>query len=254
MVALLAAVSPSAAAPTPSTAEECAATAEHAADLRDGGRLRDAAAAFAVCARDACPRIVRDDCRRGLQDLDERGPHLISKLRDADGHDVADADLALDDQPLSVDARTRGLLVDPGTHVLSARRGGAVVARSTVIVTANDGLRTVELTLARPAPARSPEAPPPTAASKAPWIVGGVGLALVVVGSALGAWTYADYRDLEESCRPDCASSRVDPVHTRGVVADVALGLGVVTLAGALVLRLAGAPSAPPRAAAGLSW
>lgn len=230
------------------TPDVCASTAERASDLRDSGHLHDAAASFAICARDACPKIVRDDCRRGLQSINEGGPHLVPRLRDSAGRDVLDAELLLDDAPLPARGRTNGVLVDPGAHVLRARRGGVVIAERGVVVAATDGLRAVDLTIDAPA-----APPPPVAArpSKLPWIIGGAGLGVLVVGGALGTWTYLDYRSLKDDCGPRCSDARVDPVHTRGVVADVMMGVGLVTLVTAVVLKLTdhGAPRT-----VGLAW
>src|SRR3954451_23774361 len=78
------------------SAEACASTAEHATDLRDAGHLREALGSFAICARAECPRIVREDCRRGLQAIND-GPHLLPRVRDRAGNDVLDVELLLDD-------------------------------------------------------------------------------------------------------------------------------------------------------------
>ena len=238
------------------SADACASTAEHAADLREGGHLRDAVSSFAVCARDECPKVVREDCRRGLQSINEDGPHLVARLRDTAGRDVLDAELSLDDTPLSPDARSRGVLVDPGTHIVKARRAGAVVSERTVVVAAADHLRTVDLALES-----APTAMAPASVAKrstVPWVVGGVGLGLLAIGGALGTWTYVDYRDLDHDCRPDCTTSRIDPVQTRGLVADVVMGVGAVTIIAAVVLKLTEGTSSPSRTArlshGGLSW
>lgn len=254
-IALLGLASPPASADEP-TAELCASTAEHASDLRDGGKLREAATSFAACARDACPRIVREDCRRALADLQGKGPHLVPRVRDAAGHDVLGLALTLDDAPLPDDVHVSGMLVDPGPHVLRARRDGVVVAETTVLVAAGDGLRTIDLALPAPPAPVTPRAAPP--AARLPLVVGGVGLAVVGIGAALGIATYADYRALRDDCSPGCSAARVDPVRTRGLVADVLVGTGLVTLAVAVVLRLGAARPPSARTAAtpstGLTW
>lgn len=252
-VALAAALaSPARAADPPAKldAETCASTAERAADERDSGRLRDAARSFAVCARDECPRIVREDCRRGLGAISENGPHLAPRVRDASGADVLDAEVLLDGVPVEAEARARGVLVDPGPHVLTARRAGVLAGRATILVAAGDRLRTVDVTLDAPVEVERPPSHTPS------WVAFGVAGAFLAAGGGLGTWTYLDYRALDRECRPTCSDDRIDPVHTRAIVADVALGVGAAALVTAVVLRVTERRSAPRSGpdVAVLSW
>jgi hypothetical protein len=68
--------------------------------------------------------------------------------------------------------------------------------------------------------------------------------ALGVFGT-FGVLGLTDANRLRATCVPACQSSDVDAVHTKLVVADVALGVGVVSLAVATWLGLSalGAPA-----------
>jgi hypothetical protein len=218
--------------------EACATDAEHAADLRDAGHLRDALRAFESCSKDACPRVVREDCRNGVAEIRRSGPHLVLRARDTEGHDVADATLTIDGESVGPDALATGTLVDPGKHVVRATHARFTSAEQIVVTTALDGLRTIDLSLGPPsAPASGAphEAPhqvyAPARNRTAAWVVGGVGLAFVAGFAALGTWTYSDYRDLENTCGTHCDHDDVNRVRTHGLIADVSLGVGIVALA-----------------------
>jgi hypothetical protein len=122
------------------------------------------------------------------------------------------------------------------------------------------------LSLAPPMPApepaslTTPSAPNDTPASKGPafaadaavdlapepprdgrrtmsYVIGGVGLAGVGVGSLMFVWASKDNDSLDR-CSPNCKPSSVDHVHNLYVAGDVALGLGLVAIGTATYLYL----------------
>jgi hypothetical protein len=83
----------------------------------------------------------------------------------------------------------------------------------------------------------------------ASWLLGGVGVAAMGVFGYFGVRGMLDADHLRSTCVPACSSSDVADVHTKLVVADVALGVGVVSLVAATWFAVS-ALSAPRRA----SW
>jgi hypothetical protein len=67
---------------------ECASAASEGAQLRDGGKFLRARAAFASCARDACPRALATLCAERLRSLDAVIPTVIVSARDEQGVDL----------------------------------------------------------------------------------------------------------------------------------------------------------------------
>lgn len=84
--------------------------------------------------------------------------------------------------------------------------------------------------------------PPERRDRRAAYVAGAVGLSFLTTAAALGAWSVLDYRRLETSCAPHCFPAESDAIHTRALVADVALGAAVVSAGVAIVLWLT-APS-----------
>ncbi len=219
---------------------DCATEAESGFDLRDSGQWRGAMRAFQACARESCPRVVRDDCRKGLIEIRAQGAHVVVHVRDEKGRDVVDARVTVDGAEIGNDERMNGILVDRGTHRVRAYHSGFLDAAEDVVVVAADKTRPVELVLRSSSPTSVPtvagfgEQPAPPART-VPIVVGSVGLAAMVAFGVVGTWTYVDYRGLD-ACRPDCDPSRIDPLHRRAYVADALLGIGLVSLATATVL------------------
>lgn len=231
----------SASSPAWADAESCASDGEGAADARDAGHFRDARARYERCAVEACPRIVREDCRAGIAWLRSDAPSLVVRVRSATGADVAAAAVVIDGAPLAADEAAAGVLVDLGTHTVGASAPGFVAHEETVVVGKLDHGRAVELVLTPVATSAVPHAAqpgqPPAAerdrtAAFVAFGIGGVGLAVFGV---VGAISFAGYQSLEDTC-PRCEQSAIDRAHAQAIAADIALGIGLTAAAVGVVL------------------
>jgi hypothetical protein len=238
-------------------ADRCADQAETAPVLREKGRWLEARSLYERCAADACPRVVRTDCREALADLNRAIPKLSVRVRDDGGRDRVEVRVEIDGVSVGAEERARGVDVDPGRHVVRAHLDGSGAAQrlepqeQIVVVDPADRARVVEIVLTRPAPAAAtapatalpPRAVAPQRNRTAAVIVGSVGLALLAGFTAVGSSTYADYTHLQATCGHACNRADVDSLRTRGVIADSLLGAGLVSLVVATVLWF----SAPER-------
>jgi hypothetical protein len=236
-------------------AGRCADAAERGSDLRTQGRLLAAAKLFEECSVDACPRIVREDCRVALHAVREATPRVTVRVRDAAGLDAAHARVTVDGAEASPDACAQGIPVDPGAHVVRASLPDLPPLDREVIVAATDRLRAVELAPAArpdaqaspaPGPRRTLIPPPEIRVNRTPAIAtGAFGLASLGVFGVLGIASLVDYQHLKDTCHGACSPDQVAPARTRAAVGDVFLGAGVVTLAVATALWFA-APKRRP--------
>ncbi len=231
----------------------CLDAAERGEQLKKGGQLVAARAALLICSKDACPAPVRAVCRRYLDEVDSAIPTLELAVHDAAGNDLKDVNVIIDGEPRSRDANG-AFPVDPGARRVRVERGAATeevlvkVAvgqkRTPVVVTFRAAAKANE-TAASPGP-RLPEREPPrvrTTAGPLPWLLGGVGVLALGGGAAFGVKWMGD-----TDCRPRCSSEEVARIRTDGVLTDVFVGVGLVSLgvSAALFLRAqrtSGAPS-----------
>ncbi|WP_437940997.1 hypothetical protein [Sorangium sp. So ce341] len=242
-------------------AEACFTASEEGQRLRDEGRLREARARFIACGGAGCPDLVQSDCAGWLSDVTARVPTLILSAQDEQGHDVADVRVTIDGAPLAARLDGKAVEVDPGERVLRFERPGSAPVELRLVVREGEKLRRVSARLARPGasagapaagalpPREDRAASPPASGLILPIALGGVAAGSGVAYAALGLSARADADRLRATCAPRCAEADVDAVRAKILGANIAFGVGVAALAGAvaaLVLRRAepGAPAA----------
>ncbi|MGK3989380.1 hypothetical protein WME99_40415 [Sorangium sp. So ce136] len=241
-------------------AEACFTASEEGQRLRDEGQLREARARFISCGSAACPALVRSDCAGWLSDVTARLPTLILSAEDEQGQDVADVQVTVDGAPLAARLDGKAVEVDPGEHVLRFERAGSAPVALRLVVREGEKLRRISTRLVRSAtpggaagaPREDRAASSPASALLLPIALGGVAAAGSVAYAALGLSARADADRLRTTCAPRCAEADVDAVRTKIVGANIAFGIGVAALGGAvaaLLLRRAD-PAAPAAAAA----
>ncbi|WP_437927899.1 hypothetical protein WMF37_01250 [Sorangium sp. So ce291] len=247
-------------------AEACFTASEEGQRLRDEGQLREARARFISCGSAACPALVRSDCAGWLSDVTARVPTLILSAEDEQGQEVADVQVTVDGAPLAARLDGKAVEVDPGEHVLRFERAGSAPVALRLVVREGEKLRRVSTRLVRYAgpvggagapergalpPREEGAASPPASALLLPIALGGVAAAGGVVYAALGLSARADADRLRTTCAPRCAEADVDAVRTRIVGANIAFGVGVAALGGAVAALLLGRadPAAPAAAA-----
>lgn len=224
----------------------CVTAAETAQQQRSEGKLRDARLSLHLCSRDVCPALVRNDCTQWLTEIEASLPTIVLRATGPRGQDITDIKVSLDGQAFADKVDGLPLEVDPGPHVLTAVRPGSKPVRQELTFYTNQRNRTVSLVLEDVDPQPdgagelhvSTDNTAPKRLGAAPFVFG----ALAVV--ALGSWTYfgltsnAEAKRLDESCGPHgpgsggighCSSSQVTPVRNKQIVADLSLGVGVIS-------------------------
>jgi hypothetical protein len=265
-IARLAAVS-WALAPGAARADErrvCAEAHAKAQESRRDGRLLRARSELALCARPACPAVLREECAPWAAEVEAATPTLVIDVRD-DGRDVADASVSIDGEEAAA-WRTQPVAVDPGDRrIRAAARDGRTVER-TVSARAGEKAQRVRIDLPPSPPLPRAATPPPRApgdvapAPKAPAVHRPVPTATYVLGAAgavglglFGAFAIAgrvQQSDLEGGCgrTRTCSEKSVDAMYRSYAVADISLGIGAASAAAALVVFLV-RPTVKPKPA-----
>lgn len=255
-VALLVALAPGRVAKAEDDAL-CVETHREAQRSRREHRLLDARRHLVACARPSCPALVREDCTQWLAEVLPLVPSVVFDVR-AGERPVYEGRVWLDGREVaSLDGRA--IELDPGEHRVrvESAEGGSGDVRFTV----REGAPSQPVRLAlQPRSAAREERAAPGARRGIPalsWVLGGVSLVGFGSFAAFGAVGVSQKADLDAAgCRPSCASADVSAARRSFVAADVSLGVGVVSLAAAvLIYALRGeAPAAKPSAARAPSW
>jgi hypothetical protein len=205
----------------------CIEAATQGQTMRDAHRLVDAREQFRLCARDACPAVVRRDCLSWLSEVEKSLPTIVLTAKDESGADVVEGTVSADGKPLIARLDGQATAIDPGTHTLHFEIAGRSVDQSLLV---REGEKNVRVTLvlsrtgakllqpgAAPEPWLAPvperrEAPPAQGetifSSPVFWAIAGA----VVVGGAVSI--YALTRSSTDTSPP--TSTSLTPAFTCG--------------------------------------
>ncbi|WP_156041012.1 hypothetical protein [Chondromyces apiculatus] len=235
------------------TKRACATAYEETQSLRSDGKLQAARDKAVLCAADACPAVVRGDCTRWLQEIEDSQPTVVFHVTAPDGRETADVRLQIDGKLTHERLDGTALPIDPGEHLLRFEIPGADPIEQRHVIREGEKLRAISVSFAPeppPSTASGPSSalPDDTTASRGTpglvWVLGGIGIASLGVGATFGILGITQKSDLEDTCAPRCNDTDVSAVRTKLLAADIGVGVGVVSLGVATVLFLTSGPSA----------
>jgi hypothetical protein len=230
--------------------------------MRTSGQYRAARTLLLECVNAQCGGDVRRRCATTLQKLDAVTPSIVVRAQLADGNDVTDVTVRMEDQQLASSLNGLAIPVDPGEHTLVFERSGLPPVSQTVTLREGEKFRPIDVQLEPSAPDSGSER---SGAAKGSWLdgqrwaIGGtlIGVGVVSLGAftALGLKARSDEKELKDSnCKPNCSEAAVESIRTRYVLSNVALGVGVLALGSATWVLVSGpGKSTPVSDLAGLS-
>jgi len=240
----------------------CLAASDQGQRSRASGKLVEAKEKFAICAREVCPPVVRQDCATWQDEVGKSLPTVSVGVRDQDGHDLLDVKISVDGQLVTEHLDGKSFPVDPGTHIIRAEDGTHPPVEEKVLVKEGEKARAINLRIVTsaakpPSPAGNPQDTPPPPAdatpgrSPLPFVLIGVGAAAFGTGLALH---FVGKGNFPANCRADadkvegrdgtCTPTPEDPtgqrsgedamsaVNLRNAGTALALGGGAVFLGG----------------------
>jgi hypothetical protein len=236
-------VAPAFAGPNKAT---CVAEYEETQKLKKSGKLLEAKKHALICAADGCPAAVRNDCTSWSADLDQTIPTIVLVVTDSDGKDVTDAVAYIDGEKVTSHVEGNAISLDPGKHKLRVEREGYDTIEQDVVAHEGDKNRSVSVKFPKKGGDEKPVAPPtaeaPPAAAPIPasaWVFGAVGVVGIAGFAVFGSMGSSKKSELDSSgCKPACRADDVSAVKRDFLIADIALGVGVVSLGVATVLIL----------------
>lgn len=214
--------------------EACATASEKGQELRDQGKLTAARELFVTCAAERCPKIVKKDCADWLAAVDEALPSVTLRARDADGRDLTDVKVTVDDKPLADKLDGRAITLDPGSHVFHFHAAGAGDVTKTLLLHEREKGRAVDVVIGAPKePEKRGSSVPVTGL-----VLGGVSLASFGAMAGFGWSAKSAVDDMRATCEGHCDRSRVEAAQRDMILANVALGAGVLALGAAVVVTI----------------
>jgi hypothetical protein len=231
------------------TPKECLAHHASGKDLRNKGSLVSAKDEFLKCADDACPKVVREECRELITKLAAETPSIVVVAKDSNGRDLTEGRVLLDGNPIDDALDGRSIELDPGPHALRFVPADGREVEIKFVARDGEKNRSVKVQL-EPAPSverPAPEAPPPAVeSSNSPPVVAYVlaGVAAVAFGSfAVFALDGKSKKDDLDQCKPKCQQSDVDAMKKSFLIGDISLGIGALALGGSAYFFLSPGPA-----------
>lgn len=228
----------------------CADTYRNAQLQRKNGALKRARESLLVCVSDKCPSVMQPDCTRWLTEVEAALPSIAFAAKGVDGSDLTSVRVVVDGQFLTSTLDGKAIPIDPGSHVVRFEHGSEAPIEQTIIVREGEKARVVNATWAKPQESPASPSTGPGASRGAPaaaWVLGGIGVAGLATFGVLAIHGMGRRSDLEKECFGSCRQEQVDSVKTELVAADVALGVGLASLAVSAILFLTGgSPPASP--------
>ena len=231
----------------------CVQAHAHGQAERNAGRLQSAKTDFVSCSAASCPAAIQTECVAFLAELEVYSATVVFAAIDAAGNDVTDVKVKVDDQQVLEKLTGLSTTLDPGSHAITYVWPDGFEQRQTVVVAQGEKNRRVELRRQPDKVAAAPEPPPapkPVAKSTptAAYVLGGVGI-LALGSFATFALLGKSAEGEMDGCKPYCQKSQADKMRLRYLVADISLGVGLVSLGASGYLLVRGS-----REPAGSAW
>ena len=236
--------------------EACVAAYEATQKLKQDGKLVDARAQALTCAQEGCPAVVRDECTQWAVEIEKATPTVVFVVTDPDGKDVTDVSVFVDDEKVTDHLDGKPLPIDVGKHKLRFEATGFGPLELDILARAGEHDRTVEAKLPRAGDEGSAtsdatsssdgstatSAPVPTAT----YVLLGLGVLSLGSFAAFGVSGNSKRHALDDAnCKPACNSDDVDAAKKSFLLADISLGVAVVSLGVASILFFTRGPSEP---------
>jgi hypothetical protein len=223
----------------------CGAAHEQSQELRFKGQLLAATESLRACTRSSCPLEIRRDCQAMQENVERALPSVVLSARAADAAALRTARVEVDGDPNALAVSGQTLELDPGKHhfrfVLFDGR------ERVVLIKLNEGDKAQSVVGDFGENVDSGSKPLQPLA----YTLGGVGVAALGLFAFFAVRGNAQRSELRK-CQPECTQPEVDTMKSRYLLADVFLGVSLVSLGAAtyLFLQPAAAPSSSPRSGA----
>jgi hypothetical protein len=256
----LVAVATPARAADPTTAE-CLSANEASLAARSQQKLRDARAKLLTCAAASCPRDVREECTRGINEINAALPTIVFEATDDAGADLIAVKVTMDGEALTDRLEGTAIAVDPGAHTFAFESAGRPRTEKQFLIREGDKGRRERVVLAAAGAGSVGSTAPGATLTSSPegassglggkrigaLVAGGAGVVAVGIGTVFGLRAKAKHDDATKSC-PDPQCPDRDGVKlwndavSAGNVATIAFIVGAVGVAGGVALWFVGAP------------
>jgi hypothetical protein len=248
------------------TAQQCNSAYESAQVNRKARKLRAARQDLLLCSQSQCPAPITADCGPWLREVESALPSVVVVARDGSGADVTALKVSVDGAVLANHLTGEPIEVDPGEHTFVFEPEHGAKVEQKLLVNVGEKHRIVQVAVRSEPPAPVPPGPVPIKDTPGPAdegrrgsfvpgiVVGTLGVASLAASIGLYFVAKSGIDDLRGTCAPNCKSSDVDALRTKGIASDVTFGVGVAGIGTGVLLMILLRPQ-PAKATTGFrAW
>jgi hypothetical protein len=236
--------------------EVCLQAYADAQSMRLDGALIEAREKLQQCARASCPKVLLRDCTEWLAEVEQNLSSVVFAVTDAQGRDIADAQVHTGERVLADGLTGKPVLLNPGIYVLTFEATGYVPARRRLVIRQSEKSRIVRVPLSPLPPPASVQTldqyltpAKPGFRLPVPAIALGASAVLGVASFAYFGLSGVSKREQAERCEEGCRSL-IDAGKRDYLIADISLGVALAAAGSALLWTWLGQEAeAPPSAA-----
>jgi hypothetical protein len=172
--------------------------------------------------------MIKRECGQWLIEVEAASPSVVVSARDESGRDLLDVKVTIDGGPAALDGKV--IRLDPGRHTIRFERANAAPKEEVVLLTEGEKARPVSVTFATEVTQK--ETRSTSSIPVASYVLGGLGIVGLGVGSYFGIRGVSDRTGF--GCDRGCTDADYSRVNREFLVADVALAVGIASLAAAV--------------------
>jgi hypothetical protein len=239
----------------------CLTAATKGQRFKDTHKLVEAREQLRVCAAAQCPAVVQTDCAAWLAEVEKALPGVVITAKNGSGVDLVEVKVSVDGTPLLTKLDGTSTSMNPGPHQFHFEAADGTLLDQQVVVREGEKNQTVAVVLGAPPPAAVKVSPPGVETPIAPattsstwktagWILGGVGVAGLGVGTIFGIIATGDKSSAHCDSNNVCDPGTVSGIKSAALISDIGWISGGVLLAGGAALVLWGPRKSEGTAAA----
>lgn len=217
--------------------QRCAAAFEEAQVSRKAGKLIQARESLVTCSQETCPTFIQSDCVKWLDEVRASIPTLMIVAQDAEGHDITDVAVSIEGSKVAESLGGTSIEANPGELQLSLEHGGTTLEK-TLVLREGERNRRVEVVFGDDGASVQTIEGEASASLMPAYVLLGVGVVGVAGFTYFGLDATSQRDDLEKSCKPSCSQKQVDELESSELLADISLGIGLMSLGAAAYLLL----------------
>ena len=218
---------------------ECSKGYEKAQEFKAEKQYRSARAMLLKCVKPACPAFVRKDCTKWIGEVEAATPSAVFSAQ-VDGQELTDVRVLSGEEVIVESLDGKAVPLDPGRMTFTFESDQHGSTEVTMLIKEGQKNQSIEASFSGTAAegnekgTASASIEPDTSAGgndkTLAYIFGGVGVLGIASFAYFASAGSSEEDDLDCAGSKTCTDEELDPIKQKYLIADISLGVGIVSL------------------------